>query len=195
MRGCAAGSAKINGRTVPCRSHAVPATPGHSGGFTLVELMVTLGVAAILALIAAPSFSNLIKNNRVSAQAGEISSALAFAHNTAITRGQRVVFGASDSVSGNQFGGGWSIWVDANGNGSKDSDDPVLKVHAALDGNVLSTANSVTSIAFLPGGGLDLTNGSPQILYLCDQQGAVTGSQFTIMASGLVYRDDKHACG
>ena len=45
-------------------------------GFTLVELMITVAVMAILAAIATPAMTALIDNSRTTAQAEELVSAL-----------------------------------------------------------------------------------------------------------------------
>lgn len=55
-------------------------------GFTLVELMVTLAVAAILMMIAVPSFRGIIASNRLNAAANELVGALNTARMEAIQR-------------------------------------------------------------------------------------------------------------
>jgi len=42
-----------------------------TSGFTLIELMVTIAVIAILAVFAVPSFKDMIVNNRATAEANE----------------------------------------------------------------------------------------------------------------------------
>ena len=61
---------------------------GHSRGFTLIELMVTLTVMAILLSIAAPSFTSLMAANRMSTQTNEFIGALNLARSEAVRRGQ-----------------------------------------------------------------------------------------------------------
>jgi type IV fimbrial biogenesis protein FimT len=73
---------------------------GHARGFTLVELMVTLGVIAILTVIAVPNFNSMINSNRLTTAANEIVGALNTARMEAIKRNAYTQF-CSDSSSSN----------------------------------------------------------------------------------------------
>lgn len=57
-----------------------------SDGFTLVELMVTLAVAAILLGIAVPSFRDMLERNRIAAQSNELLGGLQTARSEAIRK-------------------------------------------------------------------------------------------------------------
>ena len=59
-------------------------------GFTLLELMVTVAVVAILATVGVPSFRDLIQNNRVTTQTNELVTALNFARTEAVKRARAV---------------------------------------------------------------------------------------------------------
>jgi type IV fimbrial biogenesis protein FimT len=61
-------------------------------GFTLIELMVTIAVAAILVGIAIPSFTNLIVSNRLNTIATEMVDAVSFARSESVKRNSPVVF-------------------------------------------------------------------------------------------------------
>lgn len=67
-----------------------------SKGFTLVELMVTVAIAAIVLGIAIPSFNSLMLNNRSVALGEDFAMALNFTRAEAVKRKERVSLCASD---------------------------------------------------------------------------------------------------
>lgn len=96
-------------------------------GFTLIELMVTVVVVAILAMIAVPNFRDFIQRNNVTAQANGLLADLQYARSEAITRRTLVSIcprptGVSDDnascvVGGsNNFDNGWLIYKTTTAN-------------------------------------------------------------------------------
>lgn len=86
-------------------------------GFTLVELMVTVAVMAILAMIAIPSFTSLINSNRIVSQANELVAVVQGARSEAIRYNQRVYVCSSSngtSCAGSANWNGWLVFLDRN---------------------------------------------------------------------------------
>lgn len=68
-------------------------------GFTLIELMVTVAIMAILAAIAYPSFTDLIARNRLKGAAEGLFGDLEFAKSEAIKRNEVIKVTATTGVS------------------------------------------------------------------------------------------------
>ena len=102
-----------------------------SSGFTLLELMVVLAIAAILATMAAPSFTRLIQSNTMSSTVNTFLADMRYARSESIRRGGGVVMCRSDAPeasipvcnngsgsNGNGWVSGWIIYLDANNDGT-----------------------------------------------------------------------------
>lgn len=63
---------------------------GMSRGFTIVELMVVVAIAAILIVVAAPSFAEFLAKRRVEGAMAELVTDVQFARSEAISRNARV---------------------------------------------------------------------------------------------------------
>ncbi|RYE71403.1 MAG: prepilin-type N-terminal cleavage/methylation domain-containing protein, partial [Oxalobacteraceae bacterium] len=72
---------------------------GQHIGFSLVELMVTVAVLAIVAAIAIPSFTGLINSSRLTASANEVLASLQMARSEAVRRNQTVIVCPSNNAS------------------------------------------------------------------------------------------------
>lgn len=71
--------------------------PHFAQGFTLVELMVALAVAAILLGIGVPSFMNIMERNRAASQTNELLGALQTARSEAVRRNATHRFCSSET--------------------------------------------------------------------------------------------------
>jgi type IV fimbrial biogenesis protein FimT len=69
------------------------------GGFTLVELMVSIGVLGVLTALAVPSYTNMMNRNRLSSQSNELLSAIQYARMEAIRSSARVTFCGAASAT------------------------------------------------------------------------------------------------
>lgn len=96
--------------------NAVIRLPVRQRGFSLVELMVTITVMAILLAIALPSFRDVIHRNQVSSASNALLASLAYARTEAINRGQLVSMcpsanGTSCTAASNAFDPGWLVYT------------------------------------------------------------------------------------
>ena len=86
-------------------------------GFTLIELIVTLAVLAIVLGIAVPSFSGMLRDGRASSVSSELHGALQLARSEAIKRRDEVMVCRSNAdgsscENGTDWAGGWLIMAD-----------------------------------------------------------------------------------
>ena len=100
-----------------------------SGGFSLLELLVTLAVAAVLLGLALPSFRSLMGDSETSATVNELVTGLQTARSEAIKRAGLVALCASAapltdgaSCDGAGYADGWIVYVDRDGDGARDPD-------------------------------------------------------------------------
>ncbi len=128
-----------------------------SRGFTLIEIAVTLLMAAIFAAIAIPSYYSLIQNNKVSSVANRLSASFSFARMEAVRRGVRVsvcsAANASFTACGTsaQWPQGWIIFTDADNDNAINQSGDLVKIAESLPGGILVTAN--TNIVSYDGAG------------------------------------------
>jgi type IV fimbrial biogenesis protein FimT len=92
--------------------------------FTLVELMVTIVVVAILMGVALPSMRMTLLNNRVTERTNRLVGVLNYARAEALTRNTAVVIKPKEE----DWNNGWSVMLDQNRDGLFDEADPSEKL-------------------------------------------------------------------
>lgn len=100
-----------------------------AAGFTLVELMVTVAVLAILVAIGMPSFQYTIRSNRVATSVNELIASIAMVRSEAIrnTRGATLCGSVSGTACDGTFSNGVLAWADINLDGAITGDETVLR--------------------------------------------------------------------
>ncbi|MFC5474692.1 GspH/FimT family pseudopilin [Paraherbaspirillum soli] len=155
-------------------------------GFTLVELLITITVLAILLGVAAPSFQTMVLNQRESAQADGLVNALNYARNTALSQIiniQACPSGTSGSTTcGASWGAGWMI-VSQPPTGAA----TLLQSHpTAANGPVLSAVpiggTAASSVTFDPRG-LATTQANFKV---CDSRGAKFARSVQVLPTGFI---------
>ncbi len=161
-------------------------------GFSLVEVIATMAIAAIVLSVGVPSFQSYIQNNRQTTAINELATALQLARNSAVSRRVQVTVckspdGNNCVVDGNtsDWTQGWIIFADTNNDNIRDADEDILRVHGPIQGNVTISGggNTSDSISFSPNGLLASLNGT--ITY-CDSRGDNYASALVVSRTGRV---------
>ena len=161
----------------------------HQNGFTLLELMTTLLVVALLLGIGVPGFQNFIDTNRMAAVVNEMIGTLHTARAEAVKQRANVTVCASanwdsaapDCTAGALLRDGWIMFVDGippvAANGTVDGADVVLRTHGPMPDtlNSVSVDPGVTLryFSFAPNGFSQQIGGLVRItnIQLCDRRG------------------------
>lgn len=146
--------------------------PGQHG-FTLVELMITLAVFAVLLAIMVPSYSDMTLGSKLRSQANDLVAGAVLARSEAIKRNQQVSLCASSN--GTSCTGTWSQgWIVING-------ATVIMNHGAAPNGFLILSDQ-SSFTFQPTG----VGATTDTLTVCRATPSVGGQEreVTITATG-----------
>lgn len=125
-----------------------------SKGLTLLELLVTLAIAAILLAVAAPDFARWITQNRLRTTAYDLLTDIHKTRNEAVSRAARASLWNMDG----DWHSGWQMFVDDNANGSLDSGETLLFERGARAADISISGNSsVSSMVSYAANGYSLT--------------------------------------
>lgn len=125
-------------------------------GMTLMEMLISLAIIAILLTVVAPAVQSVLQSNRVTADVNNISAVARQARFTAINERANVILCPTlnyTSCSGS-WGSAKMIFIDDNDNGNRDTDERLV---ASAD--PLSQSNTISGISgsllFYANGGIE----------------------------------------
>jgi len=139
-------------------------------GFSLIELIVTLSVMAILIAVAAPSLGDFIRKNRTASGINNLILSINYAKSESIKTGHPTILcPTSDSsvtlpncdTSGDWSGMNFVVMRDNNRNGAP-TPNKLLHVFDGVE-RLSVTSEQFPYIRFLPGGSIENGGGSSTI--------------------------------
>jgi type IV fimbrial biogenesis protein FimT len=113
-------------------------------GFTLIELMVTLALAAVLMMVAVPSFVTFQRNSELTSVANNLVGAMNTARTEAMKRNMNVYVAP---ISGTDWDTGWQVFIDVDRDGAFSTGDIIVTTYPALPNYIDATSTS-TPAAF-----------------------------------------------
>lgn len=164
-------------------------------GFSLIELLVTISIVAILLAAVVPSFSRSIANTHIATVRDNLISSLQFARSEAISRNVAVALcpstdGANCTAS-SDWADGWIIYLDEDTgtNSEPPSTGPLKVFEASPKVNILhtglpNTLNPAVFVRYVPAGFSEYATPAPaQIISICDLDKKADPAAILISAS------------
>ena len=136
-----------------------------SSGFTLIELMVTIAVLAIIAGIAAPSISNQLANQRVKSTTATLSNALKEAKVESMIRRQEVELSYDNNA----------------GKIELEDDNSTFATYGYDAKSTINSDNNDSNIKFKPNKTADAVT-----FTICDDNESVSPRQIIVSAIGVI---------
>jgi type IV fimbrial biogenesis protein FimT len=134
----------------------------HPKGFSLIEMLVAIAIAAVLAALAVPSFSSFVDSARLSSATNALYGDLNRARSEAIKRNRRVLVCVKNSAgtgcaTTTAWSDGWVVCADSDSDSACDAStasdpNPVTVRGAIAGGIVVSTTTATASVRFNPDG-------------------------------------------
>lgn len=167
-------------------------------GFTLIELMMTLAIAAILLTVAVPSFVSMTKNNKLSSHVNSLISHVHFARVEASKRSTRVILcrtadptAASPTCGGTDYdwSNGWLVYALGD---TTDRSNPYLYDHnkdtllllgEGRSGVTIKSNDVASNILEFNNDG-STTAGGSGLFAFCDDRGESYGKQIEVLPTG-----------
>jgi len=158
-------------------------------GFTLIELMFALAIAAILLSVAVPALQMFSTNSKQTGAINDFVSSMHLARNTAITTNARVTMCASSnsaSCEAVSWESGWILFRDANSNQTVDGTDAIIGTGSPSDGPTIASVQYGQFLIYRPNGRVMGANVGTNTgdFTVCDDRGAAHSKVVTVALSG-----------
>jgi type IV fimbrial biogenesis protein FimT len=100
-------------------------------GFSLIELLAVMAIAAVLLATGAPGLRDLIRTQQLKTASGDLFAAIGLARAQALARGELVTV-LPKGAGGADWRRGWTVFIDRDGDRQPGPGDTVLAEHGPL---------------------------------------------------------------
>lgn len=158
-------------------------------GFTLIELMIAIGLSAMLLAMAVPALDQFTSNARQTSAINDFVASIHVARSTAIMTNFRSTVCASangadcESVSWDE---GWIVFTDRDSDQSVDAGEAIVASSSGIDGLTILSDEFDETMVYRPNGRVTTAsaNGSSGQFTVCDYRGSEFAKVLIIDLSG-----------
>jgi type IV fimbrial biogenesis protein FimT len=158
-------------------------------GFTLIELMIAVGLTGLLLSMAVPALDIFVSNARQTGAINDFVSTIHQARSTAVTTNTRVTICPSSNGTDCEAVGwnnGWIAFSDPDSDRNVDNNETIFATMEGVDGLTLQSAQFATFLMYRPNGRVmnASLNGSAGAMIFCDDRGPGHAKVMIIDLSG-----------
>lgn len=160
-----------------------------SRGFTLIELMIALGLSALLLSMAIPALDQFTTSAKQTGAINDFVSSMHIARSSAITTNFRSTVCASSNGTNCEavaWDEGWIVFGDRDSDQTVDNDERIIAVSGAIEGMSIQSAEFGGFLMYRPNGRVMTTSatGNSGQFTVCDNRGSAHAKVLIVDLSG-----------
>lgn len=167
----------------------------HQQGFTLLELMFTVGIAAVVLLFGIPNMSDFLKNERIITSTNSLIADLMLARSKSVELNQPVILCSSSdqkTCNNSSFEKGWIVGIDEDESSTLGNTDTLIKVQQELPSDI--SVNGKLNIIIFNSRGFTPNLKTTDILSVCDSRKDSHSKAISFSPTGRISRGGTPSC-